>query len=190
MRSLSKNVKTQAMVLGGFVTTIWTLEIVDTILRGALDRFGILPREIIGLRGILFAPFLHFGFAHVAANTVPFLILGWLVMLRGASSFFAVSIISAFISGAGTWIFGSRGLHIGASGMIFGYLGYLLFRGFFERSMSAIAISLIVGFTYGGLVFGVLPGRAGISWEGHLFGFIGGAIAAKLLSEEKGSSEF
>ncbi|CAN1213203.1 Peptidase S54 rhomboid domain-containing protein [Tumidithrix helvetica PCC 7403] len=189
MKSLGAEVKTHATILGGFVAIIWALEVVDVVLRGSLNYFGILPRTIIGLRGILFAPFLHVGFAHVAANTVPFLILGWLVMLRGTKDFFAVSIISAFISGAGTWAFGSRGLHIGASGMIFGYLGYLLFRGYFERSIVAIALSVIVGVMYGGLIFGVLPGQVGISWEGHLFGFIGGAIAARLLAEEKGSSE-
>jgi membrane associated rhomboid family serine protease len=188
MRSLGAELQIQATVLGGFVAIIWAVEIVDQIIfRRQLDTFGILPRHIEGLRGILFAPFLHGSFAHVAANTVPFMILGWLIMLRGVKSFFAVSMISAFISGAGTWMFGRTSYHIGASGMIFGYLGYLLFRGFFERSLSAIALSLIVGFTYGGLVFGVLPGQAGISWEGHLFGFIGGAIAARLLADEKGS---
>ncbi|MEE3716028.1 rhomboid family intramembrane serine protease [Tumidithrix elongata RA019] len=187
--SLGAEIKTQATILGGFVAIIWALEIVDVILRGSLDYFGILPRTIVGLRGILFAPFLHVGFAHVAANTVPFLILGWLVMLRGTKDFFAVSIISAFISGAGTWAFGRPAIHIGASGMIFGYLGYLLFRGYFERSIVGITLSIVVGMMYGGLIFGVLPGQVGISWEGHLFGFIGGAIAAKLLTEQKGSSE-
>jgi membrane associated rhomboid family serine protease len=189
MRSLGAELQTQATVLGGFVAIIWAIEIVDQfVFRRRLDTFGILPRNIEGLRGILFSPFLHGSFAHVAANTLPFIILGWLIMLRGVKSFFAVSMISAFISGAGTWVFGRTSYHIGASGMIFGYLGYLLFRGFFERSFSAIALSLIVGFTYGGLIFGVLPGQAGISWEGHLFGFIGGAIAARLLADDKGSS--
>ncbi len=94
-------------------------------------------------------------------------------MLRETSDFFWVSIISAIVSGLGTWVFGAPGVHIGASGVIFGYLGYLLLRGYFERSAIAIAFSLGVGVFYGSLLWGILPTHIGISWEGHLFGFLG-----------------
>lgn len=123
----------------------------------------------------------------MAANTVPFLVLGWLVMLRNTKDFWVVSVVSALVSGLGTWLFGRSAYHIGASGMIFGYFGYLLFRGYFERSITAIAISLLVIFAYGSMIYGILPSSHWISWEGHLFGFIGGAIAAKLLVEEQRS---
>ena len=193
-RSLLQELQGQFYILGGFVALIWILEIVDhllfqRILRGGLDEFGIYPRTFLGLRGLVFAPFLHSNYYHVAANTVPFLVLGWLIMLRNTKDFWAVSVVSALVSGLGTWLFGRSAFHIGASGMIFGYFGYLLLRGYFERSILAIAISLLVGFTYGGMIYGVLPSQSWISWEGHLFGFIGGAIAAKLLVDEQKSGD-
>lgn len=187
MQTVGGELKTQAKLLGALVAIFWIVTFVNEIfLRGQLNTLGILPLNLVGLRGILFAPFLHGGFYHVAANTVPFIVLGWLVMLRNISDFYFVSIIAALVGGLGTWLIGDpRSLHIGASGVIFGYFGYLLFRGYFERSFVAIAISLIIAFTYGSLIWGVLPTRSYISWEGHLFGFIGGIIAAKLLSPSK-----
>ena len=186
-RSIARELKTQAIVLGGFIALIWTLEIVDLVfLRGALDAYGIRPRSIIGLRGILFAPFLHGGLAHVLANTIPFLTFGWLIMLRETSDFFVVTAVTMLTSGLGVWLIGSPyTIHIGASGLIFGYFGFLLLRGYFERSFSAILISLIVGLLYGSLIWGVLPLQVGISWQGHLFGFLGGALAARLLARFK-----
>jgi membrane associated rhomboid family serine protease len=89
------------------------------------------------------------------------------------------------VSGLGVWLFGASGVHVGASGLIFGYLGFLLLRGYFERNFPSILLSLIVGFLYGGAIWGVLPTQPGISWEGHLFGFIGGVLAARLLARRK-----
>ena len=187
MQTIGGELKTQAKILGALVAIFWIITFVNEIfLRGRLNALGILPLNPVGLRGILFAPFLHGGFYHVAANTVPFIVLGWLVMLRNISDFYFVSIIAALVGGLGTWLIGDpRSVHIGASGVIFGYFGYLLFRGYFERSFVAIAISLVIAVTYGSLILGVLPTRSYISWEGHLFGFIGGIIAAKLLSPSK-----
>lgn len=186
-RAIAQEFKTQVLILGGLVAIFWGLEIVDSsFLRGALDLYGIRPRSLIGLRGILFAPFLHGSFAHLAANTAPFLTLGWLVMLRKMSDFFVVTIITMLVSGIGVWLTApAYSIHIGASGLIFGYFGFLLLRGYFERSFAAILFSLIVGLLYGGIIWGVLPLQYGISWQGHLFGFIGGAIAARLLARPK-----
>lgn len=183
-KAIARELKTQAIVLGGFIALIWTLEIVDLLfLGGVLNAYGIRPRSIIGLRGILFAPFLHGGLAHVAANTIPFLTFGWLIMLRETSDFFVVTAVTMLTSGLGVWLIGSPyTIHIGASGLIFGYFGFLLLRGYFERSFSAILFSLIVGLLYGSLIWGVLPLQVGISWQGHLFGFLGGALAARLLA--------
>ena len=186
-RAIAQEFKTQVLILGGLVAIFWGLEIVDSsFLRGSLDLYGIRPRSFIGLRGILFAPFLHGSFAHLAANTAPFLTLGWLVMLREMRDFFVVTITTMLVSGIGVWLTApAYSIHIGASGLIFGYFGFLLLRGYFERSFAAILFSLIVGLLYGGIIWGVLPLQYGISWQGHLFGFIGGAIAARLLARPK-----
>ncbi|AFZ36164.1 Rhomboid family protein [Stanieria cyanosphaera PCC 7437] len=170
-----------------WVALFWLIEILDFfVFRGKLDRFGIQPHNIIGLRGILFAPFLHGGFSHLIANTIPFLTLGWLTMLQETSDFYIVSIATMLVGGLGVWLFGAPGsIHIGASLLIYGYLGFLLLRGYFQKNLPSIVLSIVVFFLYGGLLWGVLPSRIGISWQGHLFGFVGGAIAAWLIAKEK-----
>ena len=186
LQAISGELKTQVKVLATVVSIFWIVFILNEVIFGRkLNTFGILPHNLIGLRGILFAPFLHGNFYHIAGNTVPFIVLGWLVMLRDIKDFYFVSFMSAFVGGLGTWLFGRNSIHIGASGVIFGYFGYLLFRGYFEKSFVAIAISIAIAIGYGGMIWGVLPTRSYISWEGHLFGFIGGIIAAKLLSPSK-----
>jgi membrane associated rhomboid family serine protease len=185
-KALTRELKTQGTILGGFVASMWAIEFVNLLVfRQALNLYGIIPRNIIGLRGILFAPFLHAGLGHLIANTIPFTILGWFVMLQETSDFFVVTAITMLVSGLGVWLFGASGVHVGASALIFGYLGFLLLRGYFERNFASILLSLIVGFLYGGAIWGVLPSQPGISWEGHLFGFIGGVIAARLLAQRK-----
>ena len=187
-QGIAQELKTQIFILGGFVTLMWLLEIVDLFLGGRLDYYGIRPLSIIGLRGILLAPFLHGGLGHLIANTIPFLTLGWLIMLRQTSDFFTVTIITMLVSGLGVWLLApANSIHIGASGLIFGYFGFLLLRGYFERSFAAILFSLIVGLLYGGMIWGVLPLQDGISWQGHLFGFVAGAFAARLVAKRRSS---
>lgn len=182
-----QEIKTQAIILATFVAIFWLLEILDQfVFRGSLDYFGIIPHQVIGLRGILFAPFLHGDFPHLIANTVPFLILGWLVMLQETSDFFVVTGLTMLVGGLGVWLFAAPGsIHIGASILIFGYLGFLLLRGYFQRNIPSILLSILVFLLYGGTIWGVLPSRPGISWQGHLFGFLGGVLAAKLIATEK-----
>lgn len=182
-----QEIKTQAIILATFVAIFWLLEILDQfVFRGSLDYFGIIPHQVIGLRGILFAPFLHGNFPHLIANTVPFLILGWLVMLQETSDFFIVTGLTMLVGGLGVWLFAAPGsTHIGASILIFGYLGFLLLRGYFQRNIPSILLSILVFLLYGGTIWGVLPSRPGISWQGHLFGFLGGVLAAKLIATEK-----
>lgn len=185
-QAITRELKTQGTILGGLVGVMWALEIVDLALGGALNSFGIRPHSLIGLRGILFAPFLHGNFAHLIANTIPFLVLGWFVMLQETSDFFLVSAIAMLVGGLGTWLFGSaNSVHIGASGVIFGYLGFLLARGYYERNIPSIFLAIIVGVFYGGAIWGIFPGQIGISWQGHLFGFIGGILAARLFAKPK-----
>lgn len=182
-KSTAQEIKTLLTVVGIF----WIVEIIDfVVFKGKLDRFGIQPHSLIGLRGIIFAPFLHGGFGHLIANTIPFLTLGWLTMIQETSDFYIVSIVSAIVGGLGVWLFGGVGsIHIGASILIYGYLGFLLLRGYFQKNIPSILLSIVVFILYGGLIFGVFPSQVGVSWQGHLFGFLGGAVAAFAIAKEK-----
>lgn len=182
MKALAGELKGKARLLGALIGSMWLLEIVDLLLLGgSLDAAGIRPRTEGGLSGILFAPFLHGGFAHLLANTVPLLVLGWLILLRSLRDFLWVTAVAALLGGLGVWLFGGpQTVHIGASGLVFGYLGYLLLRGYWERSVTAIVIAVTAGVLYGSALWGVLPTRQGISWEGHLFGLAGGGVAASV----------
>jgi membrane associated rhomboid family serine protease len=182
MKEVFGEIRTQILILATLIGLMWGLEILDAfVFRDGLDSLGILPRNMIGLRGILFAPFLHGGFDHLAANTIPLIVLGWLIMARSISDFFVVSIICMVVGGFGTWLFGATALHVGASGVIFGYLGFLLARYYFDRRLSSGLIALFVGCSYGSVLWGVLPSVPGISWEGHLFGFLSGILAARVV---------
>ena len=169
------------------IAIFWAVEILDFfVFNGGLDRYGIQPHNLIGLRGIAFAPFLHGGFGHLIANTIPFLTLGWLTMIQETSDFYIASIMSALVGGIGVWIFGfPDSVHIGASILIYGYLGFLLLRGYFQKNFPSIALAVFVAIAYGSFIWGVFPSRIGVSWQGHLFGFLGGAIAAKMVAQEK-----
>lgn len=163
-----------------FVAVLWLIEIIDRLLfGGSLNGYGIIPRQLAGLAGVFFAPLLHGSFAHLLANTIPFLILGFLVMLRHENQFLGISIIIALVSGLGTWLIApSNTVHIGASALVLGYFAYLVVNGLFERSIASLAVAMLVIIFYGRLLLSVLPAGNGISWEGHLFGLVGGAVAA------------
>lgn len=183
---ITQRLRNQIIILGMFIIVIWLIEMFDWFLGGNLDQFGILPRQVMGLRGIVIAPVLHGSFGHVAANTIPFLILGWFVLLRGFRTFAIVTTLAIFIGGIGTWLIApSASVHIGASGLIFGFLGYLIFRAYFERSWQSIAWSIVVLLLYGTMLLGILPTSLPVSWQMHLFGFIGGGLAAYLLSKNE-----
>lgn len=181
-RSFVAVVREHLVLLFGFLGVMWIEEIVDLIPFLDLDQFGIHPRSSWGLAGILFAPFLHGGFEHLAVNTLPFLLLGGLVLLGGVRLFWQVTIFTILMGGFAVWLFAAKwSNHIGASGLIFGYLGFLLARGIFERSVIWILVAGAILVTYGGLLMGLLPFQPGISWEGHLFGFLSGVLVARLL---------
>jgi len=177
------NLKVGAVFLGIVLLIMWLLEIVDLLVfGGALDSFGIRPRSLDGLDGVLLAPFLHGGLAHLANNSVPFVLLGVLTFLGGLRNFVVTTVLSLLAGGLGVWLLGApNSVHIGMSGLIFGYLGYLLLRGYFHRSAGAIVVSVVLLVLYGGTLWGLLPVQAGVSWTGHLFGFLGGAFSAYLL---------
>jgi membrane associated rhomboid family serine protease len=162
-----------------FLAVLWLVEIVDVLfLDHELERQGIQPRSWGGLDGILLAPFLHDDFAHLISNTVPLAVLGALVLLHEIPRWFQVTAVVIVVGGLATWLLARSATHIGASGVVFGYLGFLLAAGFFERSLRAVTLGVATGLAYGGLLWGVLPTRPGISWESHLFGLLAGGLAA------------
>lgn len=175
----------QAAILICMLTIFWGLELIDWLPATNLDQYGIQPRTQKGLWHIFTAPFLHVGFGHVASNSIPFLVMGWFVMLRGLNKFAMTTLITTIIGGVGIWLTGGANtVHLGASILVFGYLGFLLLNSVFERSLSAIGLTLATVLLYGSLIWSVLPMQPHISWQGHLFGFIGGGIAAHFLSKQ------
>jgi membrane associated rhomboid family serine protease len=167
-------------MLGTVLAIFWIAFLATWLTGGALLSLGVIPRTAIGLRGIFFAPFLHGSVSHIAANTIPFLVLGWLVMLRDPRHFLTVTFAAMIGSGTMAWLLGAPGsVHIGASGLIFGYVGFLMLSGWYARSPVSILLSILVTVLWGGLLLGVMPGQAGISWQAHLGGFLGGVLAAR-----------
>ena len=166
-------------LLLAFIVAIWAVELVNTLLGHRLNEYGLLPRTTEGLRGILFSPFLHGGFGHVIANTLPLLILGGLIAVRGRGNFLLTTLIIALAGGGLLWLVGRGNLHIGASGLVFGYFGYLVARGVSERSCLSVVVALAVIAVFGwGMVQGILPAGGFISWDGHLCGLAAGILAA------------
>lgn len=154
----------------------WGVEVVDALLPGLrLDSFGIRPRNLEGLAGVFLSPWLHGGFGHLLANTTAFLGLGLLVLVAEGKRFMGTTIALMVVSGLGTWLIGRSGsVHIGASGLIYGYFGYLLARAIWEKKVGWMVLGIFVGVVYGGMIVGVLPKGGPISWEGHLAGLAAG----------------
>lgn len=174
-----------------FVALLYLVELIDQLTRHSLDLNGIRPLQTDGLWGIVFAPVLHASWQHLMANTVPLLVLGFLMTLAGLSRFVWATAIVWILGGFGTWLIGSMGStcgptdHIGASGLIFGWLAFLLVFGIFVRKVADIVIGILVLLIYGGILLGAMPvlGQCGgISWQGHLCGAIAGVVAAYMLS--------
>ncbi len=178
-----KSVKLRAAVLIGAVALMWFIRAIDALLpRGfSAAGVGIVPRTFDGLYGIPVAPFIHESWEHLLANTVPLLILGAIVLFRGLIEFLFVVATSMIIGGAGTWLFGTGDAqHVGASGIVFGLFGYLVFRFAFDRRITSAIVTLVVAVLYGGAIAYSLIPEPNISWSGHFFGFVGGVIAARL----------
>jgi membrane associated rhomboid family serine protease len=172
-------------LVGAMAALMWVLEIVD-IAGGDLDANGIHPRDVDTLPDIAFAPFLHAGWGHLIGNTVPFLVLGGAIALSGLVRTAAVTAIVALVGGLGTWLIGPADTnHIGASGIVFGFAAYLIARGIFSHRALHLAAGVAVIAVYGAtLLFGFIP-HPGISWQGHLFGAVGGVVAARVLDRRR-----
>ena len=179
----------QGLVLvGAMALVMWVLEVIDQVFSGAdLDQYGIRPHNAPdGLLGIIWAPFLHAGFSHLTGNTIPFLVLGAAIALSGFARVAAATAIIVIVGGLGVWLFAPAGTdHIGASGVVFGYAGYLIARGLFSKNLLHIGVGIFVIAIYGStLLFGLAP-HDGISWQGHLFGGLAGVFAAWLLDSKR-----
>ncbi len=162
---------------------MWVIEVVDsTILDDHLQAHGIQPRLVSGLDGILWAPFLHSDYGHVASNSIPLLALGGLVAARGMRYWARATVVVFLAGGALTWALGGSGNHIGASGVVFGYFGTILGAAVFERRPRALAAALLVLGFYSGMLVGLVP-QDFISGEGHLFGFVSGVGIARYMAE-------
>ncbi len=170
------------------LAVMWFVEILDTVaLDDRLQGNGIRPRSVDGIDGILWSPFLHGGFRHLISNTIPFAILSGLVLVRGTRRWLSASAVIIVLGGALVWLFaiGSNEVHIGASGWVFGLFGFLVASAWFERRPVSIVLAIVAVMLYGGtILFGFLP-RPGLSWEGHLFGFIAGVAAARILTSRR-----
>lgn len=181
-RILPVNWKSAGIVVLAFTIAMYLVELVDSLLlHHGLDDDGIVPRSLAGLDGIVWAPMLHGGWGHLFANTIPVLVFGFLVMAGGLVRWIAVTALIWVVSGIGVWLTADSGTStIGASGLAFGWLAFLLVRGLFNRSLGQIVVAGLLLLIWGGTLWGILPGNAGVSWQAHLFGAIGGIVAAWL----------
>ena len=176
--------QTGLKLAGGFLATIWVVFILELVFPW-LQAFGIHPLDVSSLPFIFTSPLLHANLEHIISNSIPGAIFAFLVGYSGKRVFWEVTTFVVIIGGLGTWLLGGVGTnHIGASGLVYGWLAYLIIRGFFNRSISQIITGLILGFFYSGLIFGLLPGTEGVSWQAHLFGTIGGLVAGMVITSD------
>ncbi len=142
---------------------------------------ALVPRDLTGITGVFTMPLVHVSWSHLAVNLGPFWILSALILLRGVNHYLLSSVSILLISGCVLWLFGHEGYHIGASGLVFGYFGYLLARGYYERKLDSVLIAVGVAVAYSGLLWGIVPTQSGVSWDGHLAGLVGGVVSARIL---------
>jgi membrane associated rhomboid family serine protease len=172
----------RAAALVALVALLWALQVINWIIGYGLNpAFGLIPRHLSGLDGIIAMPLLHGSFAHLMANTPPLLVMGGLLVATATRALLPVNAVVIGLGGGLVWLFGSSAIHIGASGLVFGWFGFLVARGFVDRAPITLGAALVVGVLYGSILWGILPGQPGVSWEAHLFGAIAGAAAAFLV---------
>ncbi len=189
----SRRIKPAAITIASFGVVLVIVQVVNMAMSYRLNDVGIRPRTLGGLWGVLDAPLLHTGWGHLTANLVPLLIFGFLILVSGLRQFVGVTLLVWLISGFGVWLTGPSGapspsgapghVIVGASALVFGWLAFLVLRGFFSRHWGQIAVGVVLLALWGGIFWGLLPGREGIAWQGHLFGALGGALAAFLVAK-------
>ena len=186
----SNNVKVTIASVALLVALMWAVGMVNALLDYRLSEYGVVPRTVDGLIGIPLMPFLHGSFDHLVVNTLPIVVLGGLVAFQGSKKFLTATVFITLVGGGALWVVGRTAVHVGASGLVFGYFGYLIARAWYTRSLVAVLIAVVVAVVYGGILLGVLPFfQEGVSWEGHLTGLIAGALAARLMWKENQPEE-
>ena len=163
-----------------FPVVLWVVHLLSLLFNEDLSKLGLLPRNLVGLLGIFTSPLIHADFSHLISNTIPLIILGWIIFSFYPKVSYMLFVFIYLLTGLLVWIFARQVFHIGASGIVYGFVSFLFFSGIFRRDNTSIALALVITFLYGGLVWGMIPGWKGISWESHLFGAITGLIAAYL----------
>ncbi|MGD9107929.1 MAG: rhomboid family intramembrane serine protease [Gammaproteobacteria bacterium] len=171
-------IKVNSLFVLKLIAILWIIQIINFILRYRLNFLGIYPRRLFSLPGIVCSPFLHGNFNHLFFNSIPLFLLINLVLFNGRAEFYCISIIIILLSGTALWLFGRRAIHIGSSTLIMGYFGYLLINAYHQPTMSTILLAAFCIYYFGGLFLALIPGEKGISWEGHVFGFLAGIAAA------------
>jgi len=161
-----------------FPIAMWIVFLISFLLNEDFSRMGLLPRNLVGLLGIITSPLIHADFSHIFSNTIPLIILGWIIFSVYPKLSYLLFVLIYLVTGLLVWIFARQVYHIGASGVVYGFVSFLFFSGIFRRDNKSIALALVITFLYGGLVWGMIPGLKGISWESHLFGAITGLLAA------------
>ncbi len=161
-----------------FPIAIWVIHLISLLLNEDFSKLGLLPRNLIGLLGIITSPLIHADFSHLISNTIPLIVLGWIIFNFYPKLSYLLFVFIYLLTGLLVWIFARQVYHIGASGVVYGFVSFLFFSGIFRRDNKSIALALVITFLYGGLVWGMIPGFEGISWESHLFGAITGLLAA------------
>jgi len=173
---------TRLFALAAFVAALWAIHAVDWATDYRLTVwFGLVPRQVAGLDGIVAMPLLHGSVPHLMSNTVPLLAMGALLALTATRALIRVNAVIVLLGGVLVWLLGSPAIHVGASGLIFGWFGFLVARAAVDRSVVTLGAAIVVGFAYGSIIWGVLPGTPGVSWEAHLFGALAGVAAAVLI---------
>jgi membrane associated rhomboid family serine protease len=177
------------VLMGGFVAVLWIVQIANAANSYSFDRFGLKPRAVDGLWGIVTMPFLHSSYGHMLSNTLPVLAIGWILLLSGVRTWLVVTGIVVVLGGLLTWAIGPHGVIVGASGMVFGWLGYLLARAYFSRKLKWIFTAIVVLVFFGSLLFGLFPTlHSKVSWQAHVCGFLAGVAAGALLHPRGGDT--
>lgn len=178
---MAPETKSRLVALALAIGAVWAVSLFALSYSDVLVyQLALVPRRIDGLLGIVGMPFVHGSFGHLMSNTMPLLVFGAFLLLRGVRYYVAVSLGIVVLGGVLLWLFGREAAHIGASGVVFGYFGFLVTRGVYERSLQSVAVALLVVVLYGGMVWGVLPGTDGVSWDGHLAGLVAGIVVSRV----------
>jgi len=173
------------------IGVLWAIHLINFMARYGLNVLGVHTRKLRGLPGIVFSPMLHADFNHIFFNTVPLFVLSDLVLLSGRPVFYSVTVTIVILSGVILWIFGQPGIHVGASGLIMGYFGYLLSEAYFQVTGTTVIVAGVCIYYFGGLLLSIFPGaKKNVSWDGHIFGLLSGIFSSYYLPQILKINEF